>query len=248
MQDLKYSLNPGHLWFLANIFIYVVLLSPVFFYLKRNEDGKIIRWIKNLLRNPLGILLIVVPFILEALIVKPEIFEAYAMTLHGFLLGLLAFFFGFICILCGNTFWQTVLKWRWLFFVGAVVLFVIRLIKFQLKAPDYLLTIESNLWIFAAFGFAYKYLNRPSKILSYLSQAAYPIYIIHMMFLYLGSFLIMPLAIPTLWKFIMIVLFTGLGCYGMYDLIIKRVSIFRPLFGLKKHSNMASLQTRLNVS
>ena len=73
IQDLKYSLNPGHLWFLANIFIYVVLLSPVFFYLKRNEDGKIIRWIKNLLRNPLGILLIVVPFILEALIVKPEI-------------------------------------------------------------------------------------------------------------------------------------------------------------------------------
>ena len=199
-------------------------------------------------RNPLGILLIVVPFILEALIVRPEIFEAYAMTLHGFLLGLLAFFFGFICILCGNTFWQTVLKWRWPLLVGAMILFIIRLIEFQLKAPDYLLAIESNLWIFALFGFAYKYLNRPGKTLRYLSQGAYPIYIIHMVFLYLGSSLIMPLDMPTILKFFLIVLFTGLGSFTLYELIIKRVSILRPLFGLKKRSNMSSPQTRLNVS
>jgi hypothetical protein len=201
-----------------------------------------------LFRNPLGILLIVVPFILEALIVRPEIFEAYAMTLHGFVLGLLAFFFGFICILCGNNFWQTVLRWRWPLLVSAVILFIIRLIEFQLKAPGYLLAIESNLWIFALFGFAYKYLNRPGKTLSYLSQGVYPIYIIHMVFLYMGSSLIMPLDMPTILKFILIVLFTGLGSFALYELMIKRVSILRPLFGLKKRINMPSPQTKFNVS
>jgi peptidoglycan/LPS O-acetylase OafA/YrhL len=105
MQDLKYSLNPGHLWFLANLFIYVMILSPVFFYLKRNEDGRISRGLKILFGNPLGLGLIIVPFILEVQIIRPEIYEAYAMTFHGFLLGLLAFFFGFICILTGDTFW-----------------------------------------------------------------------------------------------------------------------------------------------
>ncbi|MBA7585461.1 hypothetical protein ES708_27443 [subsurface metagenome] len=232
-QDMAYSPNPGHLWFLANIFIYVLLLTPVFFYLKRNENGRFMRWLKQLFSYPLGLLLIVVPFVLEAVLIKPEIYEMYYLTIHGFLLGLLAFLFGFCCVLSGHTFWHTILKWRWLFLALAVILFVIRFIAFELKAPNYLMAIESNFWIFTVFGFAYKYLNRPSKTLSYLSQGAYPIYIIHMIFLYLGSFLILPLGIPTTVKFILIVGFTGIGCFTMYDLLIRRVNFLRPLFGLK---------------
>ena len=233
-QDMAYSVNPSHLWFLANIFIYVILLSPVFYYLKRNENGIINRWLKNLFRNPLGLMLIVGAFILEAVLVKPDTYETYSMTLHGFLIGLMAFLFGFCFVYSGNTFWRTVLKWRWLFLSIAVILFLVRLIQFELKAPNYLLAIESNNWIFAVFGFAYKYLNHPSKTLSYLSQGAYPIYIIHMIFLYLGSFLIIPLGIPTILKFIFIVAFTGIGCFTFYDLIIRRVNFLRPLFGLRK--------------
>ena len=235
-QDMIYSPNPVHLWFLANIFIYVILLSPVFYYLKRNENGIINRWLKKLLRNPLGLLLIVASFVLEAVLIKPDTYETYSMTLHGFLIGLMAFLFGFCFVYSGNTFWQTVLKWRWLFLMIAVILFIVRFIAFQLKAPNYLLAIESNMWIFTAFGFAYKYLNHPGKALSYLSQGAYPIYIIHMIFLYLGSLLIIPLGIPTVLKFILIVAFTGIGCFTMYDLVIKRVRFLRPLFGLKKVS------------
>ncbi len=235
-QDIAYIPSPGHLWFLANIFIYVILLSPVFFYLKRHEKGKFNRWLKTLLSNPLGLLLIVGSFILEAVIIKPETYEMYAITLHGFLLGLLAFFFGFTSIHSGNAFWQTILKWRWLFISIAVILFSVRFIVFELKAPNYLMAIESNAWIFAIFGLAYKYLNHPSKTLHYLSQGAYPIYIIHMIFLYLGSFLILPLDIPTALKFILIIAFTSIGCFTLYDLIIKRIPFARPLFGLKKAS------------
>ena len=232
-QDITYSLHPGHVWFLANIFIYVILLSPLFFYLKRNENGKINRWLKNLFRNPLGLVFIVATFVLEAVLVKPETYEAYSMTLHGFLLGLLAFLFGFSCIQSGDSFWQLIRKWRWLFLSIGVILFLIRLIEYQLQAPNYLKAIESNMWIFAVFGIGYRYLNHPSKVLSYLSQGAYPIYIIHMIFLYLGSSLIIPLGIPTFVKFILVVAFTAIGCFSVYDLIIKRVRFLRPIFGLK---------------
>jgi hypothetical protein len=232
-QDLTYSLNPGHLWFLANIFIYVILLSPVFFYLKRNENGKFVRGLKNLFRNPLGLLLIVISFVLEAILVQPEAFELYYMNLHGFLLGLIAFFFGYCCVLVGDTFWHTILTWRWLFFTVGVILFTVRLIVFELKAPNFLMAVESNMWIFTVFGFAYRYLNKPSKTLSYLSQGAYPIYIVHMIFLYLGSFWILPLEISTAAKFILIIAFTFAGCFAMYELLIRRVNFLRPLFGLR---------------
>jgi glucan biosynthesis protein C len=237
-RDITYSPGPGHLWFLGNIFIYVILLSPVLFYLIKNENGVINRWLKSLFSHPISLLLIIIPFVLEAVIVNPVIYEMYYMTLHGFFLGLLAFFIGFCLILSGNTFWNTVLKWRLLFLFMAASFYSVRLIEYQLKAPGYLMAVESNLWIFAVFGFAHKYLNRPSKVLSYLSQGAYPIYIIHMIFLYLGSFLILPLGLPTILKFISIVAFTSIACFALYDLIIKRVSFLRPFFGLKIQPKM----------
>ena len=125
------------------------------------------------------------------------------------------------------------------------MLFLVRFLAFDLKAPNYLLAVESNMWIFAVFGFAYKYLNHPSRTLRYLSQGAYPIYIIHMIFLYLGSFLVMPLGIPVILKFLLIVLFTGIGCLTFYDLIIRRISFTRLLFGLKsREGNSNYLQGR----
>ena len=235
-QDLKYSPQPSHLWFLAYIFCYVILLSPLFFYLSKNDNGKFALGLRKVYANPLGLLAIIVPFMLEALLVRPETYEAYAMTLHGFLLGMLAFFFGFTIIFTGHSFWENILRWRWLLMGLAVLMFLVRWYQFDLKAPGFLLAAESNFWIFALFGFAYKYLNQPSNALVYLSQGAYPIYIIHMVILYLASYIIMPLQFSALLKYILITGITFSGSFMIYDLLIRRVNIIRPLFGLKgKH-------------
>ena len=232
-QDITYSLHPSHLWFLANIFIYVLALSPLFFLLKKNDQGKANGWLKKLFGTPLGLLSMVTVFVLEAILVKPETYETYSMTLHGFFLGMLAFLFGFIIVHAGDAFWNTVKKWRWLLLLLAAALFTFRYIEFQLLAPNYLKAIESNLWIFAVFGFAYRYLNHPGKALTYLSQSAYPVYILHMIFLYVGSYLIVPLGIPALLKLFMVMAFTFTGSFTIYELVIRRVSFLRPLFGLK---------------
>lgn len=231
-QEIIYSPGEGHLWFLKNIFVYVILLSPLFFYFKKNQNSTIVRWLKGIFKNPLGFLLVVITFVLESKLTNPEIYELYALNWHGFFLGLCAFLFGFICILSSETFWPTVLKWRWLFLSLALIIYVVRYFVFELKSPNYLMAIESTMWIFTVFGFANKYLNHPGKSLQYLSQAAYPIYIVHMVFLYLGSILILPLGIPTILKFILLVIFTLIGCFATYE-VIKKIHYLRPLFGLK---------------
>lgn len=232
-QDIAYHANAGHLWFLANIFIYVTLLSPVFFYLKRDQNSKINTLMKKFYSHPLSVLIVVVPFILEVMLVNPEPFELYAMTWHGFFFGLLAFFFGFTFVLNGNSFWPNLLKWKWFYLAGGSILFIVRFTNFELKSPGYLMSLESLIWIFAVFGFGYRYLNQPSKTLTYLSQAAYPVYIVHMVFLYVTSYVILPINAPVLIKLGLIILFTFAGSLGMYDLIIKRLSFLHPLFGLK---------------
>ena len=244
-RPLQYTPNPAHLWFLGNIFIYVIMLLPVFFYLKKKQEGRIAIWIKKRLSNPLGLLIVTAAFVVEVLLVKPTLYEMYAMTWHGFFLGLLAFFFGFCFVLSGSSFWNMMLKWRWLFLTAAVLLYTYRLLQFQMKVPDTLLVIESKCWIFSVFAFGYKYLNSSGKALRYLSQAAYPIYIIHMIFLFLASLMVFQWDIDVHLKFILVLFLTVAGCFVFYEFIIRRVSIIRPLFGLKinkRHTKLYSAE------
>ncbi len=245
-QDLVYTNHPVHLWFLGNIFIYVILLSPLFFYLKKNEHGRIHKWVQRLFSKPIGILVIIIAFILEAILFRPDTYEMYSMTLHGFFMGLLAFLSGFLIIYSGDKFWETVLKLRWVLIISALTLFLLRYFLFDLKAPNYLLSMESVLWIMAVFGFARKYLNHPGRVLSYLTQAVYPIYIIHMVFLYLGSYFIMPLGIPATLKFILIIVSTFTGSLAFYEFVIRRISFVRPLFGLKEKKTIRTPLKEVN--
>ena len=242
---LSYFPHAGHLWFLGNIFVYVLLLSPLFFYLKRIDRGKFAKALSAFMANPFGPLSVSIFFVVEVLLVKPQIFELYAETWHGFFLGLLAFFFGFLFVYSGEKFWNTMMKWRWLYLGLAIALYVVRYSVFGLTSPSYLMVLESNCWIFSLFGFAYRYLNKPSSILSYLSQAAYPVYIIHMFVLYAGAAIFLPLEMPVVLKFILIVGFTAVVCYLLYEFVIRRIGILRPLFGLKWNSSSVSNTRKL---
>jgi len=166
-------------------------------------------------------------------LINPEYFSLYVGTGHGFILGMLAFFFGFLFIAIGDAFWNAVEKIKTASLIIAFSLYLVRLFYFDLNAPNFLTSIESMNWIFVLLGFGYKYLNKPSKILSYLSQAAYPVYIIHMIFLYLASYILLPLHLPLELNLILIILLTFIGCFVTYDLFIRRIVYLRPLFGLK---------------
>lgn len=230
--EFSYIMHSGHLWFLANIFAYVLLLSPLFYYLKNNPEAVITKAIKTLFSTPFSIVILVAAFVGEALLLKPLPYELYALTLHGLVLGFMAFFFGFCFVLSGAPFWAMIQKWRWLLLAAALTGFCFRQFYFGLANPQYLLVTESQAWILTVLAFGSKYLNRPGRVLTYLSQAAYPIYILHMALLYLGSILIFPLSIPAPMQFLLVLLFTLAGCFCAFE-IIRRINFLRPLFGLK---------------
>lgn len=230
---LGYYASSGHLWFLGNIFVYVLLLSPLFFHLKKHGQGKFKQALSKLMSYALGPLTITVFFMLEVGIVQPQLFELYAQTWHGFFIGLLAFLFGFLLVYAGNNFWRTVAKWQWLYLAIATGLYVLRLTGWHSLSNMYLVAIESNCWIFGLFGLGYRYLNQPSSMLRYLSAAAYPVYIVHMFVLFGGAWLILPLNMTPMLKFLSITTFTFIVCWLTYELVLKRVRFLRPLFGLK---------------
>lgn len=232
-QNISYSFHPAHLWFLANIFAYVLLLSPLFIYLKNHPGGRTARFIARIFSSPFSFLIIMLSFIIETLAVKPGTYELYAYTWHGFVLGMLAFFFGYCMVFSGERFWIMAIKLRWFFLLLASALFLVRMLYFGRSAPLSLIAVESASWIFSILGMGRVYLNRPGPGLRYLSEAAYPVYILHMVFLYAGSVLILPLSLDPNVKFILLTLITVTGCLLSYEFIVRRFGLTRLLFGLK---------------
>ena len=231
-METAYVPNPAHLWFLGNIFVYVLIFMPLFYYLKRHENGRVTGILKKIMCSPVGMLFAVGCFIVEVQVVNPQPYELYAMTPHGFFLGMLAFLFGFLFVFSGDGFWGMMVKERWLFFMLAISLFGMRTAGFYFPVSTMLLPVETVCWVLTVFAFGHRYLNRPGKAIQYLSQAAYPVYILHMIFLYLGAMLIFQLNIPAPLQFAGIVVFTLTGCFGVYE-GIRRVAWLRLLFGLK---------------
>ncbi len=236
---LAYRPNPSHLWFLGNIYSYALLMLPLFYYLKSTPSPKeshrtifFIQGLKKIGSSPLGLLLVMGCFIAEVALVKPALFEMYAMTWHGYFLGLLAFFFGFCFVLLGESFWKMLVKFRWIFLVLSAALYGFRTMQIPILDKNIHLPLESCLWIFAIFAFGHKYLNRNNSVLVYLNKAVYPIYILHMLFIGLWSLVILPLNMGVALKFLCLLIGTVASCLLCYEFILRRTKLLKILFGI----------------
>ena len=230
LQDLKYHAGMGHLWFLGNIFIYVLMLSPLFIYVLKKE--KIANAIQKIFSKPYGLLIVLLSFIAEVLIIHPNIYTMYAMQRHGFFLGFLAFLYGYIFAQSGTPFWEMLVKKRWGFLAIASILYVNRLMAPQMNVHNVLQVMETNFWIFTIFSFGYRYLRNESQLIQKLSTAAYPVYIFHMIPLYLSSYFIFGMELSAWIKLAIVLISTFAGSYALYW-VVSKIKWIRPLFGLK---------------
>jgi glucan biosynthesis protein C len=246
-QDYAFVFNPAHLWFLGNIFSYVLFSLPVLYWLFNNQD-KLQKWLAPTLNHPVKVLLIAVPLIIEVTLVAPDQYEMYALTWHGYFLGMISFLGGFMIMLSGPAFWGVVQKWRWMYLGLAFALYLFRLLHYDLVAPGYLMAFETSIWILAIFGIGKKYLNKSGKALDYLSAAAYPIYIVHMIWIYLCSYFFFPLDMSPWHQLIIVTIWTFGGSFVTYHFLIRPYDFVRPFFGMKTKGQRKSktVATQLN--
>ena len=232
-----YSPNPAHLWFLGNIFIYIIFCAPLLFYLKKNPEsffGKVLKFISS---SVFGLIILIGFFALEAEIFvgswrfgNPS-FESYAFSIHGFSMGLLCFLAGFSFVFFGKGFWKISKSFKGVMLILAFLLYFSR-IGNEFTNPPWLMAVESCIWMFSILGYSYSSLNKKNKIFLYLTPAAYPVYITHMLFMNIACFFLIPLNMNPFYKFSLIVFLTFAGCLLSYE-CIRRINFLRPLFGLK---------------
>ncbi|MDA9714314.1 acyltransferase family protein [Euryarchaeota archaeon] len=247
----------GHLWFIYNLLIYSVLLTPLFSHIRHNPDSKIVQMTRNLLNVRYGIGLLLLPPLVLSLsnvLFKPWGFGEVGMWWE-FPRYMLYFLFGYLMIAAKEDYFPAIDRIRIPVTVITPALAMIWFISGEMFTTPHIYEggwvakgysafgIEPTIaaliqsyhawfWCLLIFSWASKLLNKPSKYLAYLNEAVYPTYIVHMHLTFLPIALFALLGVGYYVSMVIgtIVVFVGVMiCFE----IARRASLFRPLFGIK---------------
>jgi peptidoglycan/LPS O-acetylase OafA/YrhL len=232
----------NHLWYLAYVLFYTLLLIPLAKFL--DGSGKAIR---TGFQNLRGVWLVVIP-VIPLMIYGNFVFPRFPYINHAFLddwyahaLYFTLFFYGFLMGRDAGI-WQELARIRKLTLAAAVLFYglLVALNAFVGDNPPFLVEQSSFaviylnrwLWIVTAFGWGHHLLNKPMKWLPYATQAVYPWYILHQTIIVVVGFNLSKLALGPIVEPALLLALTIGGCYAIYEFLIRRVAVLRPLFGV----------------
>ncbi|MEM8763234.1 MAG: acyltransferase family protein [Bacteroidota bacterium] len=232
-----------HLWFLPYLFLFSMILAPLFIWFRKPGNRFVLR-IKKVIAKPFGLYMFIVPIYLIEVFIEPFFPVNHALVGDWYAIAyyLVLFSSGFLLISSGDTFWTslenskgkalgigalsfTALTLIWLFFEDSLVI--------HLTEAFFKMT---NLWswILVLFGYAAKYLNRPSTTIAYANRAVYPFYILHQTITVALAYYLMDVSWGLLPKATLLVLGTFGISWLIYHFVILPLFFLHPLFGLKK--------------
>lgn len=236
----KGNLSWHHLWFLPYLFVYSLLLTPVFVFLRNQANGSFLNGLRTLIgKYPMALYLFALPLLLVEISLEPyyPITHAFVGDWYAHAMYLLLFLFGFILISIKDVLWKALDRIRLSALVIGLVGFPILVGLYNLAEGHWIIPLVATInmwsWILVIFGFASKYLNKPGKIISYRNRAVYPFYILHQTITIIIGYSLMNLDWPIVVKFIILAVGTFLISWLIYEGIVKRTRFTRFVFGLK---------------
>jgi hypothetical protein len=212
--------------------------------LRKQPDRRFLGRIRKITATRFGIFLFVIPLYFIEAFIEPFFPVTHALIGDWFALINYAtmFFFGFLLISVQDAFWETVTSNRQFYLFCGIIgfsLFLSLILIFEDSilvhfTEAFLKVFNLWSWILVLFGYAAKYLNKPSKALAYFNEAVYPFYILHQTITIIAGYYIMDLSWGLFPKFTLLAISTFGGSWIIYELFIRRWKLIRPLFGMKK--------------
>ncbi|MBT1159966.1 acyltransferase [Aminobacter anthyllidis] len=257
----------AHMWFVAYLLVMTVACYPVFLALVSPRMRAMTDRFERTARSPAIYLLVLLPLALN-LALSP-IFPRQTNLLYndGAWFAAYASWFGlgFLIARHHQAVIGGIIGRRWL---SAAVATVLTAILYRFAWVDEVhgiggahggmnevlyKTLSFTLaWcvILTAVGFAALYVNRPSKSLAWLNAKIFPLYIAHQTFVVMALYYVLPLDMPLMAKYALVVAVTTLGSL-VFAVIAERLPApYRTLVGLadKKTAQPAPATKRLVVA
>ena len=231
--DGNFAFHGLHLWYLLVLFIFCIVLLPLFMFLKSRRGGRLLNGLTRFMALP-GVfyLVLCLPVVLsENFLDEKSILGA---NLLGWSLMVYACFFisGFV-IISSQRLQDSIMRLRWLSLAFAVGLGIVYFLTDQAR--------EVMAWAFVLtiLGFGMKHLNVNSPALQYANEAVLPFYIEHQTIIIIIGFSVVTWPIPDLLKWAIIAVSSFAVIIGLYEYIVRRNNVLRFLFGMKPLSRAA---------
>ncbi len=255
------SFSWHHLWYLAYIFAYSLILLPLFLYLRSERSRTVRETIARYLSKP--VLLILIPTLW--LWVRDYYLDDLWPSTHNFTKDWANHYQYFFIFILGFTlvshplYLQVIVAKRKLWLVLALVCVPIAYDDYWNIDPKYVTTAFSMLdefvnamhrwlWLLTMLGFARYYLNFTNRFLAYANQAVYPFYILHQTIIVTIAYFLIHSQAPVAFKFTVISLGTFVSTALVYELLIRRINILRLLFGLKPLPDQVNNEAKMDAT
>jgi glucans biosynthesis protein C len=230
----------NHLWFLPYLWVYTMMII----FVAKIWPSCIARTAKKLDQQINSATLLIAPILLICairLLLQPRfpvthalIGDRYSHTMY------------FSMFAIGVVFASSQLTWgklavvRWIALAMAIACWGV-FAFISVDKPLRYLVVSTFHWcaICAAFGFAKQLLNRDSRLRAPLTEAVFPIYVLHQTIIIVASQWWLPLHLPPAIEGPLLVAVTFAVSFTLYTLI-KEYSLLRPWFGLKKNLSNAT--------
>ncbi|UCH20641.1 MAG: acyltransferase family protein [Deltaproteobacteria bacterium] len=233
-----------HLWYLLYLFIFSLILLPLFVPGKKSGRSVISR-LAALFEKPWAFLLLFLPLAaVDIFIDMAGLGGARATGGWCFLSYILFLIYGHL-IYSNLRILEIVNNYRTVALVVAVVLSVYGLVmEFVVRLPDstgmafymsvmFVRALRSLCWIVAILGFGSRFLNFNNRFLRYANEAVLPFYILHQMIILTIGFFVVRWTLGIAPKYIITVILSFTAIMAVYEPLIRRFNLLRFLFGMR---------------
>ncbi len=242
----------NHLWYLPYVLFYTLLLIPIAIFLD-GPGNRIREWFRRL-RGAWIIVVPILPLMVYGNLVYPvfgNVNHTLVFDWYGHAMYFTFFLYGFL-IGRDAGFWAELARMRkTLLGIGAVA-FVLYLAQVVYLTEDtgpvldqlrfVVIYVNRWAWIAVCFAWGHHLLNRPMHWLPYATQAVYPWYILHQTITVVAGYQLSKLALGPVVEPLLLLAITIGGCFVLYEYVIRRVAVLRPLFGVSYATRPPPLQ------
>jgi hypothetical protein len=243
MPEGNFAFVPMHMWFLWLLFIFSLVLLPLFIPDKRTGKSPGSR-LATLFQKPW---IFVVPVILIA---ASEVFLAPFGDLMSWgggwnHLSYLLFFISGYLMFSNARIQENIRKYAVTALTAALVLQAVHyILQFAVKPelPDSTAvyfgiqtfdTLRSWLFLMAILGFGSRYLNFNNRFLGYANEAVLPFYILHQTIILIIGFFVLQWSMGIAPKYFIIATTSFIAIMAIYELLVRRINVLRFLFGMR---------------
>lgn len=238
----------NHMWYVLYLFHYTILLLPLFAFINSEKGKTLLSRIEYWLSG--GTRIVWLPLMLYIINLlafdDDKITHAFYNDWYGHSIFLFAMIMGLLFVRMPLV-WQAFENNRHISLALGLISYGALLAIFLIPNeslpfdPDevwgLIALVVKWSWIALIIGFARKYMNFTNETLKYCNGIVYPFFILHQTVIIVFGYYVIDWGLSGPAEYLIVAIGTFVICGLVYEVLIKRVGIFRFLFGMKWQTN-----------